>query len=118
MYSFSFTFFVTSGTGRRASAARLEKLSDELMHAMLDRESGLTFDSSVGAVLTSGEIDVAVSVEATSEHAAATCARDFIIEAIRATGGTPMGIFVFPPKRPRKTPRQEWHERRAELTNT
>ncbi len=116
-YSFSFTFFVTDGTGRRTSAAHLENLADELMHAMIERETGMVFDSSVGGVLTAGEIDVESTVDAKSEYAAAAVARDFIIESIRATGGTPMGIFVFPPKRPRKMPRQEWHERRAELTN-
>ncbi|MCZ7533754.1 MAG: hypothetical protein M5U23_10145 [Acidimicrobiia bacterium] len=116
-YSFSFTFFVTSGTGRRVGVANLENLADELMHAMTERETDMVFDSSVGGVLTAGEIDVEVTVEAASEGPAAAIARDFIIESIKATGGTPMGIFVFPPKRPRKMPRQEWHERRAELTN-
>lgn len=115
-YSFSFTFFVTGATGRRIGATRLENLSDELMHAMVERETDMVFNSSVGAVLTAGEVDVESSVKAQDEVAAAAIARDFIIESIRATGGTPMGIFVFPPARPRKTPRQEWHERRAELT--
>jgi len=116
MYSFSFTFFVTTEKRRRVDEKRLENLSDELMHAMLERETDLAFDSSVGAILTAGEVDIDLSVKAGNEIAAAATARDFVIQSIRATGGTPIGIFVFPPSKPRKTPRQEWHERKAELT--
>lgn len=115
-YSFSFTFFVTGGAGRRVGARSLETLSNELMHAMLERETDIVFDSSVGAVLAAGEIDVDSSVKARSKVAAAAIARDFVIDSIRATGGTPMGIFVFPSADRRETSRQEWHERRAELT--
>lgn len=117
-YSFSFTFFITSGSGRRFGATRLEGLADQLMGAMLERETDIVFDSSVGGALTAGEIDVGTTVDAANEASGAAVARDFIIESIRATGGIPMGIFVFPPKHPRKMPREEWHERRAELTNS
>lgn len=113
----SFTFLVTSKTGRRCGATQLERLSDELMNAMIERETDMVFDSSVGGVLTIGEIDVEISVEAESESGAAATARDFVIESIKATGGTPTGIFVFPQGQPRKVSGQEWHERRAELTS-
>ena len=57
-YAFTFGFFVTSDKGRRFGPPRLERLSDELMHAMLERETDLAFDSSVGAALMAGEVDV------------------------------------------------------------
>jgi len=116
-HSFSFTFLVTTEKAQPLVGDLLEHLSDELMHAMLETETDLAFDSSVGAILTTGEVDVSLTVATDHETDAAAIARDFVIQAIRATGGTPMGVFVFPPARPRTTPRQEWHERRAELTN-
>lgn len=111
-YSFSYTFFVTNASGRRLGATRLENLADELMHAMLERETNIVFDSAVGAVLSDGEIDVDASVGARNEDVAGTIARDFIIESIRSTGGNPVGIFVFPDDHEAVPPKQDWHVRR------
>ena len=85
MYSFSFTFFIATDKRRRLSAPALESISDELMHAMLERETDLVFNSSVGAILSKGEVDIDLSVEAPNEAVAAATARDFVIESIRAT---------------------------------
>lgn len=115
-FSLRFTFFLTGSTGRRIGANRLEEASVQLMDAMLVRETDVVFDSSVSAVLSTGEVDVDATVKAPNEAVAATIARDFAIESIKVAGGIAMGIFVFPVTHPRKTPRQEWHERRAELT--
>ncbi|MCH7669989.1 MAG: hypothetical protein IIC71_12435 [Acidobacteria bacterium] len=115
-YTFSFTFFVTNATGRRASEKRLEILSDELITAMLKCETDIVFDSSVGGVLSTGEIDVDIAVNAETGFAAGAIAKDFVIESIKATGGIPAGILVFPPSPTRRSDRQKWHERRVELS--
>ena len=114
-YSFNFGFFVTNHLNQKLSTTMIENTADELMHAVLSRENDLVFDSSVGAVLRKSEIDVDLVVDANNERAAAALAADFVSEAIREIGGTPIGLFVFPPAKPRKTPRQDWHERKAEL---
>ena len=117
-YAFSFGFVVTEGEGdQNITGARLEVLADQLMQAMLERETALVFDSSVGATLAAGEVDVEVEVEAVHEQAATATARDFVIESIRAIGGTPIGLFVFPVEPKTGSPRQEWHERKAELAS-
>ena len=74
------------------------------MDAMLERETDVVFDSSVGAVLSTGEVDVDATVKAPNEAVAATVTRDIVIESIKAAGGIAMGIFVFPVTHPRKTP--------------
>jgi len=117
-YTFNFGFYITDGKSRMYDSPRLERLADELMHYMVEHETDLVFDSAVGAVLDAGEVDVEVEVSARNERMARPLARDFVSEAIRAIGGTPIGLFVFgdddePPKAPQAP--QEWHERRAEL---
>jgi hypothetical protein len=116
MYSFSFGLFVTDVENRQISPKRLEGLVDELRHVMIDCENELGFDVSVGAKLAAGEVDIDLVVAAERERTAAPLARDFVIEAIKKTGGTPIGLWVFPPTNPRKTPRRDWHERKAEMS--
>ena len=116
-YAFSFGFLVTDEKGSPTVGGELEQVVDELMGVMLARETDLVFDASVGATITAGEVDVDISVALEDEVAAAAVARDFVIETLRAIGGTPMGIFVFPPSaEPPPGPRQQWHERKAEIT--
>ncbi|MCH7668422.1 MAG: hypothetical protein IIC71_04340 [Acidobacteria bacterium] len=74
IYPFSFTFFLTGSTGLRIGANRLEEASTQLMDAMLVRETDVVFDSSVGAVLSTGEVDVDATVKAPNEAVAATIA--------------------------------------------
>ena len=94
-HDFSFGFYVTTASDRRITASRLERCADELMQAMLDRETDIAFNASVGASLTRGEVDIDLTVDAKDIRAAAPIARDFVIESIRAAGGTPIGIYVF-----------------------
>ena len=116
-YPFSFGFIVTDRENHPVTGAVLDKVVDALMDAMLKRETDLTYDSSVGAALARGEVDVELEVSAHDEATAATLARDFVIQSILATGGTPIGLFVFPPRTAEVSPQQEWHERRAELVS-
>lgn len=113
-YPFSYGFVVTDDQGRALDPDRLAEITDELMSAMVSRENELTFDSSVGAALTRGQVEVEIEVAASGERAAAAIARDFVIESIRSIGGTPIGLFVFPETATSHTS-HEWHERRAEL---
>ena len=113
-YAFTFGFLVTRANGLRLPADRLEQLTDELMTDMVDRETDAVFDPGVGATLTTAEVDIDLTVKARDEVAAAATARDFVIESIRAIGGTPIGLFVFPHSST-ESPREEWHERKAEL---
>jgi hypothetical protein len=117
-YPFSFGFIVTDREHRPITGAPLDEVVDALMAAMLERETNLTYDSSVGVSLASGEVDVELEVSARDEASAAALARDFVVQSILATGGTPIGLFVFPPRTPQVSPHQEWHERRAELVHT
>lgn len=121
-YPFSFGFVVTDGGSRPITGVDLDKTVDALMEAMLELETDVTYDSSVGAALSSGEVDVDLEVSAQDEGSAAVLARDFVMESIRAIGGTPIGIFTFPKETAissasQLTPRQEWHERKAELAS-
>lgn len=117
-YPFSFGFIVTDRESHPVTGKVLDEAVDALMDAMLERETDVTYDSSVGAALARGEVDVELEVSAHDEASAAALARDFVIQAILATGGTPIGLFVFPPRTPKVSPQQEWHERRAELAHT
>ena len=95
-HDFSFGFYVTTASDRRITASRLEeaRLTNSCKR-MLDRETDIAFNSSVGASLTRGEVDIDLTVDAKDIRAAAPIARDFVIESIRAAGGTPIGIYVF-----------------------
>lgn len=115
-YPFSYGFLVTDHESRALDPSILDGVVDELMSAMVARETDLTFDSSVGATLSRGEVEIEVAVAASDERAAAAIARDFVIESIRAIGGTPVGLFVFP-EAPAVHTAHEWHERRAELAS-
>ena len=123
-HDFSFGFYVTTASDRRITASRLERLADELMQAMLDRETDIAFNSSVGASLTRGEVDIDLTVDAKDIRAAAPIARDFVIESIRAAGGTPIGIYIFDGEddRPLRAPEklsgeapQRFHERKVSI---
>jgi hypothetical protein len=114
-HSFVFGFVLTNADDQRYRHDELELLVDELADEMVSRETDLVFDSSITASLTSGEVDLEVSVEADSDYEAGTLARDFVIEAIRATGGTPIGLFVFPPATRRRPTGTAWNERRSEV---
>lgn len=114
-YEFTFGFLVTQADGLLLTPTRLEQIVDELMGDMVDRETDMTFDSGVGAALTTGEVDVDLTVRARNEVLAAGAARDFVTQSIVAIGGTPIGLFVFPHALTESTPREEWHERKAEL---
>lgn len=98
-YEFTFGFLVTDRDNTPYPADTLEAILDDLMNAMLDRETDIVVDPSLGAALDAGEVDITVDIGAGDEHAAGAVARDFVIESIRAIGGTPIGIFVFPPPR-------------------
>jgi len=117
-YQFTFGFFVTHDDGQHYDADAFEGILDNLMTTMVDRENDLVFDSSLGAALEEGYVDIEVAVEAESENMAAPLARDYVAEAIREIGGTPIGFFVFQPPEPdHAAPPQVWHERKSELTN-
>ena len=113
---FSFGFFVCGDTGEIYEAEALEEILDNLMAVMVARENNLVFDSSVGAVLAEAYVDIDVAVTADAEATAAHLARDFVAEAIREIGGTPVGFFVFEPNEPDRAP-QVWHERKSELVS-
>ena len=118
-YQFSFGFIVTSSIdGRLYTDANLENIVDELMVTMLETETEIVFDSAVGAILSQGEVDIDVAVNAEDEVAAGAVARDFVIESIRNIGGEPIGIWVFPPDHGGSAGNQEqtWRNKRHELT--
>ncbi len=114
-YAFSFGFLVTDDEGRLFDPTRLETITDQLMGAMLERETEAVFDSAIAAALAAGEVEIEIETEAANEREAGALARDFVIESIRAIGGTPVGIFVFADDAPSTS--QEWHERRSELVS-
>lgn len=115
-YPFSFGFVVTDRDDRPITGDALDAIVDALMDAMVERETEVTYGSGVGATLATGEVDVDLEVSASDPRTAAVLARDFVIEAIRVTGGVPIGLFTFPsPSTAGLAP--EWHERRAELTH-
>ena len=124
-YDFSFGCHVTTASDRRITASRLERFADELMHAMLDRETDIAFNASVGASLTRGEVDIDLTVDAKDIRAAAPIARDFASESIRAAGGTPIEISEIddeddrPPRAPEKPSSkapQRFHERKVSVS--
>ena len=80
---FSFSAMTVSNGPMSAAS---EKALDATMQAMLERETDIVFNSSVGASLTTGELYFDLTVRASNPEAARQIARAFVLESLRAGG--------------------------------